>query len=154
MQMHVYSAVFSAVSVSALQDLFQLAPATNPCILMAVRIGQSSEEGDAAAEMLQIQISRVTLAVNGSGGSVPVARAHSPGSPAATTIVEANNTTQATVATIMVDDCFNVQAGWLWLPTPEEQILCVAGQGLVVELPVAPADAITMSGTITFAEPK
>ena len=154
MQGHVYYASFFTAAVTALQDLFQLAPTTNPIIVHSIRIGQSSDEGDAQAEMLQVQISRTTLTVNGSGGTVLTPVAASPGSPAATTVVEANNTTQSTVTTEILEDTFNVQAGWLYLPTPEERIIVLASAttGLVVELPVGPSDPLDMTGTIVFEE--
>lgn len=153
MQGHVYTASFTAVAVTVIQDLFQLlASASTPIIIHSVRIGQSSDAGDAQAEMLQIQLSRSTMAVDGSGGTTPTPVPHSVDSPAANTVAEANNTTQTTVTTVIISDTFNVQAGWLYLPTPEERIIIQSGDGLAVELPAAPDDAITMSGSVTFEE--
>ncbi len=153
---HMYAASFFTAGVTVLQDLFQLVAITNPATIHSIRIGQSSDEGDAQAEMLQIQISRTDLTVNGSGGSTLTPVQLSPGSPSATTVVEANNTTISTVTTPIVEDSFNVQAGWLWLPTPEERILLIvsATAGIVVELPVAPSDPLDMTGTIIFEEHK
>ncbi len=152
---HVYTASFSAVAVSAIQDLFQLlASATVPIILYSVRIGQSSDAGDAQAEMLQIQISTTDMTINGSGGSTVTPSKHTPGDPAAVTVAEANNTTQSTVATPVISDTFNVQAGWLYQPPPEERITILPTDGLVVELPAAPSDPLDMSGSITFEEIK
>lgn len=152
---HMYTANFTGVAVTAAQDLFQLlASATVPFIVHSVRIGQSSDAGDAQAEMLQIQISSSSMSVNGSGGSTVTPALHAPGDPVATTVAEANNTTVSTVTTVIISDTFNVQAGWLYLPTPEERITILPTKGLVVELPSAPDDSITMSGSITFEEIK
>lgn len=152
---HMYTASFSAVAVTAIQDLFQLlASATVPIIIHSVRIGQSSDAGDSEAEMLQVQLSTSDMTVNGSGGTAPTPARHSPGSPVAATVSEANNTTQSTVTTVVVSDTFNVQAGWLYLPTPEERITVLPTDGFIVELPAAPTDSLTMSGSITFEEIK
>ena len=159
MQGHVYSANFGGVAVSAAQDLFEiLAAAGVPVIIHSIRIGQSSDAGDAQAEMLRVQVSLVNAVVTGgSGGSTSTSRAHSPASPAASTTVEANNTTQATSSTTIdpiIEDTYNVQAGWLYLPTPEERLIVAAGTTLVVESPDTPTDPLTMSGTVTFEEIK
>ena len=155
MSQHVYTASFTDVAVSALQDLFQcLASSTVPFIVHSVRIGQNSDAGDAQAELLTILLSRSDMTVNGSGGRTATARLHSPGSSAAATVCEVNNTTISTVTTVIVADTFNVQAGWLYLPTPEERILILPTEGFIVELPTGPADALTMSGSCTFEEMK
>lgn len=157
MQGHIYSASFGAVAVTLAQDLFQLlAAAAVPVIIHSIRIGQSSDAGDAAAEMLRITVNRTDFTINGSGGTTRTPEAHSPASPVASTIVEANNDTVSTVQTVVIDDDFNVQAGWLYLPTPEERIILPAGvtNGIIVSLPAAPGDELIMSGTITFEEIK
>ncbi len=100
--------------------------------------------------MLRVAISRAGVAVAGSGGSVPTAVPHNVGDVAFGGTVEVNNTTQASAATPIHEDTFNIQAGWFYRPTPEERIVISPSGILVVELPVAPADSITMSGTITF----
>lgn len=154
---HVYTATFRNVVVLALQDLFQLlAAAAVPVWLHSVRIGQTTDAGDSEAELLEIQITRTDFTINGSGGSTPTPEPHSPASPAASTTVEANNDTVSTVQTVILEDVFNIQAGWLYQPPPEERILLPAGitNGLIIALPVAPTDPITMDGSITFSEVK
>lgn len=149
----IYTASFSSVAVSAIQDLFQLvAPADAIVIVHSAEIGQESDAGNAEAELLPIQISRTDLTVNGSGGTAPTPRPHEVGMPAAGTVVEVNNTTQSTVTTVVHSSAWNVQAGWFYVPTPETRIVISPSGGLVVELPVAPADEITVSGSITFEE--
>jgi hypothetical protein len=146
----VYSASVTEVAVSAIQDFFELAAGAGSAIeLLSVRLGQSTEEGDAAAEMLPVSIHRVT--VSGSAGSTPTIRPHQVGDTADAT-VEANNTTQATGNTELIHDAFNVQIGWLYQPAPDERIIIPPSGLLVVELPVAPADSMNMSGTITWKE--
>lgn len=155
MQGHMYTARFSGVAVTLAQDLFQLlASATVPIIIHEVRMGQSSDAGDAEAEMLRIDLARSDMTINGSLGSVVTPVGHSPGSPAAATVAEANNTTLSTVQTIVLSDTFNVQAGWLYVPTPEERIIVLPTDGFIVSLPAAPNDSLTFAGSVTFEEIK
>lgn len=157
MQGPMYAASFGGVAVTAVQDLFQLLAANDvPFIVHGIRIGQFTDAGDAQAEMLHIQLTRTDFTINGSGGSTVTPRAITPDSSAADTIVEANNTTLSTVQTVLVEDSFNVQSGWLWMPTPEERILVPGGitNGFIVGLLETPDDSITMTGTIIFEEIK
>jgi hypothetical protein len=104
--------------------------------------------------MLRIVIAKTDFTINGSGGTAVTPVAHERGYAAAGSTVEVNNTTQSTVQTPMQAHAFNVQAGWFWQPTPEERIVISAliTDGLIIELPVAPADSLTMSGYVTFEE--
>lgn len=148
----IYTASFGGVAVSAIQDLFEVnAPSDAAVVIHSATLGQSSDYGDAAAEGLRVQISRAPTA-SGSGGSAPTARPHSLGDAAFGGTVEANNTTQATGTVTIHEDTFNIQAGWAYRPTPEERIVMSPSERLVVELPVAPTDVVTMSGSITFEE--
>ena len=151
MQGRVYIGEVSAVVVSVVQDFWELnCPADAVIALLSVRISQYSDVGDAAAEILPVIISRTTSGGAGSGGSVPTARPVHVGTPAFGGSIEANNTTQATTTTEILSDTFNIRSGWLYQP-PEREIIWLSPSGiLVVELPVAPADALTMQGTITF----
>lgn len=150
----IYTASFSEVAVTALQDLFQLlASGTVPIEILSVRIGQSSDAGDAAAEMLPIILSSSDVTINGSGGTTVTPRPHSPGPAiAAVTVAEVNNTTQSTVTTEIVSDTFNVQAGWLYQPPEAEQLIILPTEAFIVELPKAPTDSLDFSGSVTFKE--
>lgn len=147
----IYSVSFDDVAVTAAQDLFEItAPSTGMAVLHSVRVGQSSEEGDAAAEMLHVTIQRATA--SGSGGAAATPRPHAVGHAASAVLAEVNNTTEATTLTPIIEDAFNVQVGWLYQPTPEERIYVPPSGILVVTLPDTVADSITMSGTLTFEE--
>lgn len=146
----IYSASVSA-GVTAIQDFFELnAPSDAIVKIHSITLGQNLDYGDAAAEGLRVQISRATG--SGSGGSTPTARPHNVGDSAFGGTVEANNTAQGTGTTVLVEDAFNVQAGWFYRPTPEEMIIISPSGRIVVELPVAPTDSLTISGSITFEE--
>ena len=147
----IYSASFEEVAVSAAQDLFEItAPADSSVIIHSVTITQSSDAGDSQAEMLPILIHRGTT--SGSGGSTPTPNPYALGDAAAGTTVEANNTTQGTEGTILHAEAFNVQIGFYYLPPPEDRIIVSPSDILHIELQSAPADALTMNGTVVFEE--
>jgi len=152
-----YSVSFSAVSVSAAVDVFEvLASAGKPFVLHEVVIAQSSDYGDAAAEGLQVLIKRATGSyTSGSGGSTATPAKHLTNDASAGPTAETNNTTQASagtgaLTTIRVE-AWNVQAGYQYLPPPEQRILFLPAEACVVSI-TAPADAITLSGTLVFEE--
>ena len=151
----IYVATFSAVAITAAQDVFEItAPSSSRILIREIRIGQYSDAGDAAAELLSVLITR-GYTVTGSGGSTltPVNyRGHS-GTLSASSVVKANNTTVAntgTAATLLADS-FNVQAGFRFYPAPEDRIILEPSARLVVRI-TAPADSITANGTIVFQE--
>jgi hypothetical protein len=150
-----YSLSFSAVSVSAAQDLFELVAATGkPIAIHEIRIGQTSDAGDAQDEMLQVSLIR-GHATSGSGGtgSLTPASLNANDSACGITDAEINNTTVASTGTpvTVLTDAFNVRSGWLYMPTPECRPIIAAGTRFNVRI-TAPADAVTMSGTVTFEE--
>jgi len=152
-----YSVSFSGVAVSAIQDLFEIkAAAAKPVTLHEVVIEQSSDYGDSASEGLGIVIKRGTGAItSGSGGSGAVTPAkHNTSDAAASALAETNNTTQATGGTITTirAEAFNVQAGYQYLPLREDRIIFLPTEYCIVSLTGAPADALTMSGTLVFEE--
>ena len=86
-----YSAQVSAIVVTVVQDLWELnAPSDSIVVIHSARIAQYSDVGDAAAEMLPLQISR-SSGTTGSGGTTPTARPHNLGTVAFGGTVEANN---------------------------------------------------------------
>lgn len=152
-----YSASFSGVSVSAAQDLFEaLAASAKPFILHELTIGQYSDAGDSASELLAVLIKRATGSyTSGSGGSTPTPAKHATNDSAASTTVEANNTTQAAAGsgalTTIRSEAWNVQAPYQFLPTPECRPIFLGGEACIVSI-TAPADALTVSGTIVIEE--
>jgi len=152
-----YTASFSAVSVSPAVDCFEiLASAAKPFICHEIGLSQSSDYGDAQAEGLSVLIKKATGSyTSGSGGGTATPAKHSTNDAAAGPTAETNNTSQAaggsgTLTTIRAE-AFNEQAGYQYLPTPEQRILFLAAEALVVSI-TAPADAITLSGYVVFEE--
>lgn len=159
--MTMFSATFADVAVSAAQDLFEItAPADSRVLIHEIDIGQYSDAGDAAAEILGLQIIR-GYTVSGSGGSsVTPGNLNSYGR-AAGAVVEANNTTVANTGTVetLLATVWHLQAGFIWRPDRPslrdqmnaKLIQLAPSERLVVRI-TAPADAITTNGTIVFEE--
>lgn len=150
----IYAVTFSAVAVSAAQDLFEITPADDkPIEIVGIELGQTSDATDSADELLQISIIRGFTA-SGSGGSSATPAPLSPNDAAAGFTAEVNNTTVANTGTTTTQHtgAWNVRAGYInWFP---EGMRPMASQGntTIVVRQTAPADAITMSGTLYVRE--
>jgi len=145
----VFTVSFSAVAVTAAQDLFSLtAPAGYRLELIDVRFGQISDVGDAAAEQLATTIKR-GAAVGSGGSAVTPVPARANGRIAGTTA--RRNDTTASAGTTVLSDVFNIAAPYLYRPGENERITAEPGQVLAIAI-TAPADSLTMYGSVTFAE--
>lgn len=150
-----YTVVIDAVAVSAVQDLFELTAADDkPIEIAGVFLTQSSDAGDAAAEMLRWRVRRGAT-TSGSGGNAATPAQLTGREGTAGFTAEINNTTQASGGTIttIFSGAFNVQAGeGLFIPeefrpgTSQDQNI------LTIDIPGAPADSLTVSGTIFVRE--
>jgi hypothetical protein len=153
--MAVYTAPFSAIAVSAAQDLWELnTHASSRVRIREIRFGQYSDAGAAEAEILGVTMTRGYTS-SGSGGSTitPVNVSGLTGALSAVTTVERNNTTQAsTSGTQVFADAWNVQAPFLYLPAEDDQRFVIEVSTRFVVSITAPADGITLNGTITFEE--
>lgn len=154
----VYSVSFENVSVSAAQDFFEIGPASDkPVAIHGFCIGQGgvADIGDAAEELLRLQIIR-GHSTSGSGGSTFTPAPMNPNDTASgDTTVEINNTTIASAGTgvALATHTFNVRAGIeVWYPPEARPQASSANTTIVLRLLAAPADAITLSGTIWFEE--
>lgn len=148
-----FSISFSNVAVSAAQDPFEILPATQkPIRIHALFLSQNSDVGDAQDEMLRYSIIRGHT-TSGSGGAsvtpVPLDGADT----ASGATCERNNTTIASAGTAVTlhTDCFNVRAGLALIFTPQMQPRVANAELIVVRIP-APADALTMDGTLYYEE--
>ena len=148
-----YSAQVTAVAVTLVQDLIEVnSAADSVTVIHSIRVAQYSDVGDAAAEMLPVIISRGG-GTAGSGGSTATAVPHHLGDAAfGGGTIQFNNTTQSGTPVEILSDTFNIRSGWLYNPPPDERIVISPSAILVVELPVAPADSLTMEISITFEE--
>lgn len=150
----IYTAVFNNVAVTAIQDLFEINAAADAVVyLHDIHLSQNSDVGDAAEEILRIELTSGHTS-SGSGGTAPTAIPRDIGHAAFGGTVEVNNTTQASGGTIVTHYVwnFNVRTGFDKIFTPETRPRIAPSGRMCLELPAAPADSLTMSGSITFEE--
>lgn len=150
-----YSVVFSAVAITAQQDLFEIvAPSTGVLIVHGWELSQSTEVGDTQEEGLALLVKRGST-TSGSGGTAPTPTPGGLGQGAATMTAEVNNTTKATAGTIVtwMSTNWNVRSSPMqWILTPEMRPLVRASERFTIELATTPADSITASGTLWVEE--
>jgi hypothetical protein len=153
--MAIFSAVVSGVAVAAAQDVFEIVagPATR-VRLHEIRLGQTSDFGDAAAEGLSVSLIR-GFTTAGSGGVAVISTnlAGHTGAASATSTVKRNNTTLAQDGTgvTILSDAWNIADGWRYAPADGQMPVVEKNQRLVVRIS-APADEITANATLVFEE--
>ena len=154
-QGRIYTVSFTGIAVTTAVDLFEISPADDkPCEVLGLFIGQSSDFGDAQAEQIGYRVIR-GHATSGGGGTATTPRPLNRSDTAAGFAAETCNTTAASAGT-PVDlhaDVWNAQAGEkIWLPEGCEWEVTQADTTLVVRLIAAPADSLTVSGTLYVRE--
>lgn len=148
-----YTAVFQGVAETASQDEFEVQPADDkPVVINNITITQETELGDAQEEFARIDVIRGFTASGSSGGSNPTLRPLDRNNTiTGGATVEINNTSKATTGTshILAGDNWNVRTGYYLIPIPESRFsVSQADTTLVIRLNAAPADSITMDGTL------
>lgn len=129
------------------------AASTKPICILGFDIGQTSDVGDAAEEILLLQI-KSGQSTSGSGGSstTPVNTDQTGGAASMTS--EQANTTKATGGTPVTHGSgfhWNVRMPLQIRFTQEEQILLGAGVRMTLEIPAA-ADSLTVAGQLLVQE--
>jgi hypothetical protein len=144
-----------AAIANATTDLCELGAADDiPIGIRAIRWGQTSDVGDAQDEVLELQLVRGNT-VSGSGGSAATPVRKKPKDSAATFTAEVGNTTAANTGTteIPYKTWVNVRAAFEITFTEDEMVCTDQGSGLLVlRLPNAPADSLTMGISIDVWE--
>lgn len=154
----IYACPFDNVSVSVAQDFWELTPADDkPLAILGIwldNVGGTADAGDAQEELLRLAIYR-GFTTSGSGGSTvtPVPVGSSIDAAAGFTC-EINNTTVATTSgTLLAALGWNVRVPLReWFPQEAWIGASQANTTLLVRLVTAPADAVSMSGTLWVAE--
>ncbi len=149
-----YSLTFTRVAVSTAVDIFETTiNSGRPLDLTGLHIGQDSDAGDAQDEMLTIEIIK-GFTTSGSGGAAVTARPLDGRDALWTGAAERLNTTLALGGTplVMLADAWNIRAGYVWTPTPDQYIKQREADRIVVRSIKAPTDPVTMSGTLFFLE--
>lgn len=152
--MSINVAQFNGVAITAQQDLFELtAPAAKTVRLLMVKLTQTTEVGDAQEENLSILFKRGQTTTGSLGTTPAVVNLH--GETAGTSVVKANNTTKASVGTIVTfdSDVWYERSAFLWVPPTELLIPRITpGVRMTVELATTPADSMTCNGAIFWEE--
>ncbi len=150
-----YAVQFENVAVTTARDLFEIVPADDkPVRLLGIFLSQSSDVGDSEEEMLRIQVIR-GHSTAGSGGTSVTPAPLDPTDAAAGFTAKTNNTTIASAGSPVVlhSESLNIRSGlgmW-WIPEAAPR----ANQTqttIVVRLLAAPADSVTMNGTLYIEE--
>ncbi len=148
-----YTATFSAVTIAAIQDLFEIIVPAGKVILLH-EVGFTTDATATTKQRVRIKRLPVTV-TSGSGGSTtsPVAM-FSPFDNSSVTTVDINNTTQATTsgtAELIIDEYADLNLGWIYDPIPTRIPVFSAGEAVVVDFPAAPS-SLTVSGNIIWEE--
>lgn len=152
--MRIYTAQFNGVAITAVQDLFAIVAGTNsPVEIHDFHLMQTSDLGDAQEEVLLIQLKQGAT-VAGSGGSAPTPVPRDVDDVAASATARCNDTTQANTGTIVTHYSWgwNIRVPFDKIFTPETRPYAKGARRLVLALSGAPADSITVSGSITWSE--
>lgn len=151
----IYTVAFEGVAVTVAADLFEITPADDkPVEIVGMFLSQSSDTGDAAEEMLRFEIIRGYTA-SGSGGTATTPRPVKRTDAAVGFTAETCNTTAATTGTAVIlhADAFNIRSGYQnWWPEGTEPDASQGDTTILVRLMAAPADSLTLSGTLYVRE--
>jgi hypothetical protein len=151
----IYTVPFSFTGADGTIDLCAMvAHATKQCVLLGFELGQSSDVGDAAEEIIQIKI-RSGQTVVGSGGSAVTPTPNDPvGASASGFTARQADTTQAGTGTIVDHYVYNWNIRQsLSVILPEQwQIIFGAGRRLTIEGVSLPADSLTITGYAVVQE--
>jgi hypothetical protein len=152
-----YTASFKDIAVTAVQDLFEItAPSGAAVIIHGWSVSQKSEVADAAEEGLTLVTNRgVGSTTSGNGTSVTPQPTDDDTAAAAAT-VERNGTTVMAAGSGSIEElevhAWNIRAPFIMFYPPELRPKIKASARWTLELETAPADSITMSGTVWFEE--
>ena len=150
-----FAANQSAQAVTTATDLFEITPAADRAVVIyGMQLGQTTDLGDAAEEVLMIGIYRDCTA--GSGGTAATEYNYNQaaiGSPTAAVRMLGTASTGGTLIDIIP---WNIRIPLQWFPIPEmrPKFSNIAAEGPVstFRLIAAPADSITISGVLYWAE--
>jgi len=151
----VYTVPFSATVLTTNPiDLFCVTASTESrVVIREIRLGQYSEFGDAQAELLSLEMMTGSTTPSSGTAITPRNVAGHSGAPTAVSAVVGPSTTLASTTSAALDwaDTWNVAAGLLYAPVPAERKIVAAGDTWVLRMS-APADALTLNGTLLIQE--
>lgn len=147
-----YDAAFAAVAVTTAIDIFEVnGHADRITWVTGIEFAQHTDFGDAASEILSLAWIQAH-STSGSGGAAVTPTPNNTDAAFGGT-VERTNTTVATGGSPITRraSAWNIQVPYVMLWDPAKWIMIPQSGRLVITMS-APADSITMSGTIYLAE--
>jgi uncharacterized protein (DUF849 family) len=149
----IYSAPFDAIAVTTATDLFHVTvTADAPVLIHELDLCQTTDLGDAQEEVLRIGI---YIGVTGGSGGTALTEVKyaSQDEAAVTAAVLAVNSSASTAGTLLGILGWNIRVPLEKVWTPETRIRCDSAEDpIVFRLLTAPADSITISGTLIWEE--
>lgn len=151
-----FAANFENQAVTTATDLFEFTPAADrPVVIYGMNLYQTTDLGDAAEEVLRIGLYRdVTAGSTGTAATEYNYTNAAVGAP--TCAVVTLRGTASTGGTLIDVIGWNIRIPLEWRPIPElrPKFSNIAAEGPVssFRLIAAPADSVTMSGVLFWAE--
>jgi len=148
----IYSAPLDAAAVTLATDIFHFTVgAGRPVVLHMMELGQTTDLGDAAEEVLRIGLYRAVT--GGSGGTALTEVAYTDTeNPAVEVAVLGNNSTASTAGTLLQVISWNIRIPTQWIWTPEMRPEFALSSVNAFRLLSAPTDSVTCSGTLVWEE--
>lgn len=149
-----WKVTFARVAVTAQQDFLSVLLASGkPVVPLRAWLAQGTDAGDAQDEEVSISLKRGATTTGSGGGTFTALKQSQTNGPAFGGTCRINDTTPASAGTIeeVYPDAWNVRSNWIYLPIPEERFIVDTGR-LVLGLLTTPADSLTVSGGLIFAE--
>lgn len=152
----IFAANFSAQAITTATDIHELTPATDrPIIVYGLTMGQTTDLGDAAEEVLMIGVYRDATA--GSGGTAATEYVYNNTAVTTTITCAVRQLGTASTGGTLIDIIpWNIRMPLFWFPIPElrPKFSNIAAEGptSTFRLIAAPADSITVSSTIFWTE--
>lgn len=150
---YLYSAPMEALAFTTATDVFEFSVgAGRPVILHMMELsGSAPDVGDAQEEILHIGLYRAATA-GATGTALTEAAYTDTENPAVETAVVANRGTASTGGTLIQVLGWNVRIPTQWIWTPEMRPEFAISTVGTFRLKEAPADSITLSGTLVWEE--
>jgi hypothetical protein len=153
---YTYSFQATALSSAGPADIFTVTAPTNSRVaIRELRFAQTSDFGDAQAEILSLifMVGSTSTAPAGTAITGTNVRTYT-GTPTAGSSVTGPTTTLASTssATLLLADAYNVAAPYLYIPPPDMRFVLGRGQRFVARIATTPNDALTVNGTLTLQE--
>lgn len=154
---NLYAANFSASAFTTATDIFEFTPVVDRAVILyGLSIGQTTDLKDAEEEVLMIGLYRDATAGSTGTAATEYAYNNSAASGSPTMAVVSNRGTASTGGTLIEIIPWNIRIPLMWIPIPEMRPkfsnIAAEGPTSTFRLIAAPADSITISATMWWAE--